>query len=436
MGLVAQPSDPVGRQLLSMAVAIGLATAGVLVGLSLLLELDVHVPAWVQLTILGSGMIGAALILMWTAEAAELDLTPALATWIWPWVALFPEWIITAMLAWGSRDLVGAFGGKCSGDTGQNPCSLAMANIVGSTRFLIGIGWAVVVLTAALRFRQRGERRTYIALPRTAAVEIAYFALACSYVLAFPMKRSITAFDTITLGSILLAYMLRITRAPDRSPDLIGPSLYIASFSRGGRRVLVAALFVIFGVTLAFEATYFVQSLIGMGRHIGISSFVLAQWWAPVATVFPELLVAGLYAWRLSTTEALGALLVRVTQITLLISLLPIVVTSFLVGSYGSIPIGLVDRQSLLVTAAQGVLLVAILVDRSLSIREGALLLGLFCLQGVATAIWPSSTIRDLSIAAAYILIGIWYLSRSPRNFRAILRDGFRTPYNDLQAEH
>jgi cation:H+ antiporter len=242
MGLVAQPSDPVGRQLLSMAVAIGLATAGVLVGLSLLLELDVHVPAWVQLTILGSGMIGAALILMWTAEAAELDLTPALATWILAMVALFPEWIITAMLAWGSRDLVGAFGGKCSSDTGQNPCSLAMANIVGSTRFLIGIGWAVVVLTAALRFRQRGERRTYIALPRTAAVEIAYFALACSYVLAFPMKRSITAFDTITLGSILLAYMLRITRAPDRSPDLIGPSLYIASFSRGGRRVLVAAL--------------------------------------------------------------------------------------------------------------------------------------------------------------------------------------------------
>jgi cation:H+ antiporter len=108
MGLVAQPSDPVGRQLLSMAVAIGLATAGVLVGLSLLLELDVHVPAWVQLTILGSGMIGAALILMWTAEAAELDLTPALATWILAMVALFPEWIITAMLAWGSRDLVGA----------------------------------------------------------------------------------------------------------------------------------------------------------------------------------------------------------------------------------------------------------------------------------------------------------------------------------------
>ena len=98
MGLVAQPSDPVGRQLLSMAVAIGLATAGVLVGLSLLLELDVHVPAWVQLTILGSGMIGAALILMWTAEAAELDLTPALATWILAMVALFPEWITTAML--------------------------------------------------------------------------------------------------------------------------------------------------------------------------------------------------------------------------------------------------------------------------------------------------------------------------------------------------
>ena len=36
----------------------------------------------------------------------------------------------------------------------QSPCGLALANMTGANRILVGIGWALVVLIAAYRLRR------------------------------------------------------------------------------------------------------------------------------------------------------------------------------------------------------------------------------------------------------------------------------------------
>ena len=65
--------------------------------------------------------------------------------------------------------------------------------------------------------------------------------------------------------------------------------------------------------------------MISTGAQFGIDEFLLVQWVAPLASEFPEFLVAGLLAWRMRPDAALGALVSStVNQWTLLIGCLPI----------------------------------------------------------------------------------------------------------------
>jgi hypothetical protein len=38
-------------------------------------------------------------------------------------------------------------------------------------------------------------------------------------------------------------------------------------------------------------------------------------------------------------------------------------------------------------------------------------------------------------LSAVYILLGVWLLVRKHHDFRHLLRDGFRTPYEELEPE-
>jgi cation:H+ antiporter len=73
-------------------------------------------------------------------------------------------------------------------------------------------------------------------------------------------------------------------------------------------------------------AEHFAEALVLSGEALGVSEFLLVQWIAPLASEAPELLIAGLYAWRLNTSAGLGTLVSsKVNQWTLLVGTLPIV---------------------------------------------------------------------------------------------------------------
>src|SRR5205814_5534287 len=177
--------------------------------------------------------------------------------------------------------------------------------------------------------------------------------------------------------TIFAAYTWRIARSPAEEPHLVGPARYLARFATARRRAAVVSMLVFSAAVILVCAERFAEALVGTGSELGINEFLLVQWLAPLASEAPELLVAGLYAYRLNTNAGLGTLVSsKVNQWTLLIGTMPIAF-ALASGSLHGLPIIARQREELLLTAAQSIFAVATLCSLSLSVREAAFLFGL-----------------------------------------------------------
>ena len=183
-------------------------------------------------------------------------------------------------------------------------------------------------------------------------------------------------------------------------------------------------------------AEHFAEGLVATGRDLHISEFLLVQWLAPLASEAPELLVAGLYAWRLNTNAGLGTLVSsKVNQWTLLVGTLPIVF-ALASGGSGGLPVEPRQREELLLTAAQSVFAVATLASLSISVSEAALLFGLFFAQFVIGGLVPPAWhgAERIGVSVVYLLLAVIIIARNWSDVPKLLRDGFRTPYDELSA--
>ncbi|MFL6271359.1 MAG: sodium:proton exchanger [Actinomycetes bacterium] len=384
----------------------------------------------------GVAVIGAAFVLAWAAEAAQLDVSASLAIGVLALIAVLPEYAVGFVFAWKGGNDFAEYGAACKppGAEGNSNCSLVLANMTGANRLLIGIGGSMIVFIAYWQWRRRGERHEGVAMERSKAVELAYLSLACAYCLTLPLKRTVTLIDAVILVSIFIAYTLRISKAPQTHPDLIGPAAWIGAMGNTARRASVLSMFAVAGVVILLVAEHFAESLVETGTELGVSEFLLVQWLAPLASEAPELLVVALYAWRLKTSEALTAVVSsKINQWTLLVGTLPLVF-AIASGSLHGLPVETAQREEVLLTAAQTVFAVAILVNLCISLREAFALFGLFWAQFILGAVVPPSSkgIELLVLSAVYILLGVFLLARRHGDFRHLLRDGFRTPYSEL----
>jgi len=433
-----RPSVTGGQLPLALAVLAGVP--GTLLGLAELFHLGAPELAPPLLALLyGMAVIGAAFVLAWAAEAAQLDVSASLAIGVLALIAVLPEYAIGFVFAWKGGNDVERFGAGCRApdDAGASNCSLVLANMTGANRLLIGIGWSMIVFIAYWQWRRRGERHEGVRMERTKSVELSYLTIACAYCLTLPLKQTITLIDTVILVAIFIAYTLRISQAPQTEPELLGPSAWVGGLGKRARRVSVLAMFAFAGVVILLVAEHFAESLVDTGTELGVSEFLLVQWLAPLASEAPELLVVALYAWRLKTGEALTAVVSsKINQWTLLVGTLPLVF-AIASGSLHGLPVEPAQRQELLLTAAQTVFAVAILVNLSISLREAFALFGLFWAQFILGAVVPPSLkgLELLTLSAVYLLIGLWLLARHFGAFRDRLRDGLRVPYSELEPE-
>src|SRR3954464_4607411 len=391
----------------------------------------------------GGAIVGAAFLLSWAAEVAQLDISAGLAIALLAFIAVLPEYAVDVVFAKDGGRAVAHYGAACRSPADisaakESACSLALANMTGSNRLLIGIGWSMVVFVAWWRWRKRGqpERGQAVRLERSHSVEIAYLALATIYCLTLPLRHTITLIDAAVLISVFVLYTIRISRAPAEEPHLVGPARYIGTFSVANRRATVVALFVCSALVIFLCADHFAHALVATGQTFGISEFLLVQWLAPLASEAPELLVAGLYAWRLNTSSGLGTLVSsKVNQWTLLVGTLPIAfaVTSH---SFHGLPIIATQREELLLTAAQSVFALGCLRDLKLSNHEAGTLFTLFWAQFIIGAFVPEHMHgAELVIVSAVYLVGaMWIFTNRRGELRHLLRDGFRTPYSTLAA--
>jgi len=424
-----------GRQRIALALAVAITVPGLVLRVT-----DAHLSEPLLALLFGLAIVGAAFLLSWAAEVAQLDISAGLAIALLAFIAVLPEYAVDLVFAIKGGNAYEHTGRAClAPGGGESPCGLALANMTGANRLLIGVGWSVVGFIAYRQWTKRGqpERGREIRLDRSHSVELAFLVVATAYSLTLPLKRSITLVDAAVLVTIFVLYTVRISRAPAEEPHLVGPARWLGGFDVARRRASVVALFVFAASVILLCAEHFAEALVGTGKSLGVSEFLLVQWLAPLASEAPELLVAGLYAWRLNTNAALGTLVSsKVNQWTLLVGTLPVAFALASGGLHG-LPIVGNQREELFLTAAQSAFAVAILVNLSMSVKEAGLLLGLFTVQFVAGAVGPAAIHDEVRIltGVAYLALAIAVFLRSRRQVPALLRDGLRTSYAVMSSE-
>jgi cation:H+ antiporter len=395
--------------------------------------------------VFGFAIVGAAFAISWAAETAQLDISAGLAIAILALIAVLPEYAVDFVFT--------ADGGKAfrldpecpplpgSAPGAESPCDLALANMTGANRLLIGIGWSMVVFIAWYRIRRAdpsaSRRWEGIRLTRDHSIELGFLWVATLYSLTLPLKSSITLIDTIVLVALFAGYTWRVSRAPAEEPHLVGPARYLGTLSVAARRVSVIGLFLASGVVILLFAHPFASSLEDAGLELGIDPFFIVQWLAPLASEAPELLVAGLFAWRLNTNSGLGTLVSsKVNQWTLLVGTLPIVFAISSASSHG-LPISAVQREELFLTAAQSFFAVAVISNLSLSLREAGSLFGLFWAQFIVGALVPESlhAAERIGVGILYLVLGVGIMVRHRRRVPQLVRDAFRASYAELGEE-
>ncbi|HXN82398.1 MAG TPA: hypothetical protein VN883_07960 [Myxococcales bacterium] len=363
-----------------------------------------HLQPIVAIAVFGGGVVAAAFLLVWAAEAAHRDISGSLATAILAVIAVLPEYAVDLYFGWSA---------------GHVPANAqyAAANMTGSNRLLLGLGWPFVALLFAWGLRSRGERPRGMQLGERRRLDLAFLGAASLYSLIIPFTRRLAWYDAVVLLGIFAVYLWRAAQGDRSEPHLVGVAQHIGDLPRRARQILVTALFVVAAGIVLAAAEPFAHALIEGGRRLGVDEFLLVQWLAPLASESPELLVAGVLAYRGHEDAALGTLLSsKVNQWTLLVGSLPL---AFMIGGGSAAGIALDARQTeeFILTATQTLLGFAVLIDLRLSVFEAVALLALFAAQFP----FPQPAVR-LGFSAAYALLAVALLVWRRRDLPSIAR--------------
>lgn len=344
----------------------------------------IHVSPVTGALLFGLAIFGGAFILSWAAEVAQLDISESLAVALLALIAVLPEYAVDFVFAWKAAYI-------------PHEAHFAVANMTGANRLLVGLGWPFILFLYVF-----ARKRKEIVLDASQRVEIFYLAMATVYSFTIPLKGSLNLVDTVILVTLFGLYTRRVSQMEVSEPELIGPPIIVASLSRIPRRIVTLCMFLFSAMVIFVVAEPFAESLVETGRQLGMNEFLVVQWLAPIASESPEFIVAATWTIRGMAGAALKALISsKVNQWTLLVGTIPLV---FSISSGAILPFPLDELQNheLLLTAAQSLFAVAVLVNLRLSRSSGLLLLVLFTAQLVVEQI-------RLEVAAIYVVLAIYY---------------------------
>ena len=325
----------------------------------------------------GIAILGAAFLLSWGAEVAQLDVSQGLAIAFLAFVAVLPEYAVDLVFAWkaGRQDKIGA---ALAGECGNTPCShLALANMTGANRLLIGLGWATVVIVWWFRSKEKSVR-----LPEARSTDLGFMILATVWAMVIVIRESLGLIDVFVLGAIFVGYLWHVAHEESEHPDLIGPPLAIAALRVWVRRLTVVVMFVFAAGVILLSAEPFAHGLVVTGERFGINEFLLVQWLAPLASEAPEMIIAILFVLRARPEQGLGALVSsKVNQWTLLVGTVPLVYGLASGSVTHSLRFDSRQTEEIMLTAAQSLFAGVVLANLSISRGEAIGLLVLFLAQ-------------------------------------------------------
>lgn len=394
--------------------------------------------AVVAVLLYAAAFVGAALLLVWGTELAQLELSAGIAITVLALVAILPEYAIDLLFAY-----------QAGSDPSKAP--LALANMTGANRLLIGVGWSLAVLMGALGARHarakagssnvaeaRAETHYALALSRRSAIDVFLLACVSLYTLTFLFRASLTLLDAGLLFAAFGFYVYRLWTATREEPHFIGPPALIAKLPKRARRAATLALLGAAATVIFLSAKPFSTALVAAGRALGIDEFLMVQWVAPFATEIAELVPACIFAYRQSADKGLGTLLSsKINQWTLLVGGVPIAYA--IASSTGAgLPIDRIQARELFLTAAQSVFAVTLLMDDlRLGTREALVILVLFVADLVASMVLAPQlrSLARLGCGGLYLLLSIGTLLRARHHVRELSHNAIFVPLRELSPE-
>ena len=354
-----------------------------------------------ELLTYGAAIVAAAFLLAWAAEAAQKDISGALAIALLALIAVLPEYAV---------DLYYAF------RSGSDPDYLhfAAANMTGSNRLLLGFGWPLVVIIALLVARRMAKRtkspiQHSLRIDSGSRMDIGFLVILGVIAFAIPLLGSIPIWFGSALILIFAAYLWRAGQAAgDDEEEFVGAAALIVAMPQKARRITVILMFVVSAAIILASAEPFAEALVDSGSALGIDSYFLVQWLAPLASEAPEFIIAAMFALRGMGGAAIGTLIAsKVNQWSLLVGSLPI--AHFAGGGGLVLPLDGRQIEEFTLTATQTILGVAII----LALRfHWAPALGLAALFGLQFFVTDTSGRYILSAIQAVVAIVFLILHR------------------------
>lgn len=366
-----------------------------------------HPSPVLALVIYGAAVVAASFVLARAAEAAQIDVSGGLAIAVLALIAVLPEYAVDLYYAYISGHV-------------PEYTQYAAANMTGSNRLLMGLGWPVVVLLAlAVARKTSGHPVNLLSLEPSNRIELGFLTVAGVVAFVIPASGQIH----LALGIALLAwfgfYLFTISRGEAEEPDLVGTAAAIGMLPKHLRRSTVVTMFVLAASVILLCAEPFANSLVSAGTQLGVDQFLLVQWLAPLASEAPEFIIAAIFAARGKGTAAIATLISsKVNQWTLLIGSLPL---AHLAGGGGfSLVLDARQVEETLLTATQTMMGVALILALRFHRATAWALLALFVVQFPIT-----STHGRLILCGVYGVLAIAGLIVNRHHILATIRSPF-----------
>lgn len=339
----------------------------------------------------GLAIISAAFLLGWGAELSERDIPRSLALIFLALISVLPEYAIGLHYAWDE-------GLRHSHE------GLAIANMTGANRILIGIGWALVAIVYYFKHKQKR-----IELDNSQGLELSLLILASLYSLILPLKGTLSLWDAVIFFALFAYYAGRAMKGEKHEADLEGIAAELDQrLGDNARRLVVLLMFGFAGFVIWFSAEPFADSLKEVGAAYGVSQFLLVQWLAPLASESPEGFIALIFALKGKGSTGIGALISsKVNQWTLLVGAIPLVY-AIAAGSGAAMILDGRQKEELLLTSAQSLFAAIVISDFKFALWEAVLLMALFTGQ----FFFPDESIR-LIFSGIYLVAAVGLLAKS-----------------------
>ncbi len=350
-------------------------------------------------------VIFSSLIIGWGAETAALFISQGIALAILAWLQTFPEFAVEAVIAWQQRQ------------------ELMIANLTGSLRLLVGLGWPLIYFTSAFFGRKAKGKWPVIKLKTQNILEVYTLLFATIYFLFIWLKDTLTVFDSFSLFLIYTVYLYQLSKMPaadhEETEDLPWISKKIIPLAKVPRVLGIVGLFVFGGVILEFSVDPFLHSLEALAALFGISSFFFIQWCAPFVSEFPEKVTAFQWARRASkvTMALLNMVSSNIVQWTIMAGMLPIIY-SYSKGEFTAITFNALQENEILLTVLQSFLSVLFLIDLEFGLQDA---LGLFILW-LVQFIFPTAREYVISAYGLWMIFEIYRLLKSEKIFMTLKR--------------